>query len=115
MENSSKWSSAPESSIHIMPPLQLIAFAQLPTKQNDAPISERGEIDQAALKILQLHAESFEFPDFFSEICEDNGIDSTAFHSTTSVFGSFGGQLGLTTVGGEPPARTLNPSQNLAH
>lgn len=100
MENSSKRGPASETGIHIMPPLKLIAFAQLPTKQNDAPISEGREIDQPALKILQLHSESFEFPYFFSEICQDNGIGSTAFHSTTSVFSSFGGELGLSSVFG---------------
>jgi hypothetical protein len=41
-----------EPSFHVMPPLEFIALAQLPTKKHDAAVSKRWEINQAAVKIL---------------------------------------------------------------
>ena len=41
--------------------LELIAFAQLPTKQDNPAFPKRREINQAAVKILQLDTQIFKF------------------------------------------------------
>jgi hypothetical protein len=44
--------AAAESGIHVVPPLEFVAFAQLPTKQHDATVSQRREINQTTVKVL---------------------------------------------------------------
>ena len=51
---------AGESGFEVVPPLELIAFAGLPAKQDDATITHRRKIDQPALIVLQLHTHAFE-------------------------------------------------------
>ena len=66
-----KRSAATETGVHVVPPFELIAFAQLPTKQHHSAISERREIDEASFEVLQLNTQSFKFGHLCSEIREE--------------------------------------------
>src|SRR5678810_1076365 len=57
-----------ESSFHVVPPFEFIALAQLPAQQHYPTISKGREIDQATIKILQLHTQSFELGHFGGEL-----------------------------------------------
>ena len=41
-----------KAGVDIVPPLELVAFAQLPAEQDDAAIAQRRKIDQTTLEIL---------------------------------------------------------------
>ena len=45
-----------ESGIGVMPPFDLVSFAELPTEKHDPPAPLCGKIDQAACVIFQLYA-----------------------------------------------------------
>src|SRR5882724_95863 len=111
----SKRSAATKSCVHIVPPFELIAFAELPAQQHNPAVSERGEIDQATIEILQLDTQAFQFRHFLSEVSEEGGVMRTIRHPAASLFCSFGSQLCITTVRPQASPRTLNSLQNFAH
>ena len=107
--------AATESCFHVMPPLEFIAFAQLPTEQHHPAISERREIDQAPLKVLQLHTQAFQFRHLRSEIRQNDGVERPAFHSPAAQFRPFGSRPCFAAKSPKAPPKTLDPLQNRAH
>src|SRR5215213_6510269 len=49
-----------EARLDVVPPFYLVAFAELPAEQDDAPVAQGGEVNQAAGVVLELHAERFQ-------------------------------------------------------
>jgi hypothetical protein len=41
-----------ESRVNVVPPLQFIAFAELPAQEHDASFAQRGKVDEAAFEVL---------------------------------------------------------------
>src|SRR6185436_10015045 len=87
-----------ETRVDIVPPLQFIALAKLPAQQHDAPLSQRGKVDQTALKVLELNAETFEFCELKCQFREDGGIRDAAGDSAATLFGGFRGFFDIVAV-----------------
>ena len=47
-----KRGAAGKACVYIVPPLELVSFAELPAEQDDTTITQRGEIYQAAFEIF---------------------------------------------------------------
>src|SRR5258705_13501249 len=57
-----------EPSFHVVPPFELVALAELPAQEHDPAVSKRREVDQATIKILQLHTQGFQLRHFGGEM-----------------------------------------------
>jgi hypothetical protein len=47
----------------IVPPFDLVTFTELPAKQHDAAIAQRGKVYETAAKVFELDTQSFQLPD----------------------------------------------------
>ena len=110
-----KWSAAAESGVDVVPEFEFVALAELPAEEDDAAVSHRGEVNESAFEILQLHADIVQFRHLFGEIRENYGVLRTGRHAAAALFGAFRRELRLFAKSFQTPARTLDFLQNLAH
>ena len=94
--------------IDIMPPLQPVTFAELPTQQNYSAIAQGRKVDQATPEIFQLYAERLELSNqsgHFHEIC---GIRDAVGDASASMLGIFRCLVGSALLRNDPGMSTLD-------
>jgi hypothetical protein len=78
-----------KTSFHIVPPLKLIALAELPTKQNHAAVSKVREVNESPIKVFQLNTETLKIPDFGSQRDDKVSVMLSGCNATAASFGGF--------------------------
>jgi hypothetical protein len=104
-----------EARVNVVPPFDLIAFAQMPAEQYDATITQRWKVYQAALVILELDAEGFKLAGARGEFGQQADVPCTIGHAAASLFSTFGGALCGLSIDEEPPVRALEGDKYAAH
>ena len=106
---------ARESGLEVMPPLELIAFARLPAKQDHATIAHRRKIDQTALIVLQLHSHAFKLVRAERKLCEELRILRAHFRSAATMLSALRGFSGSSLKREQLTMRTLDRLHDPAH
>src|SRR2546423_15142110 len=109
------WLSSGEARVNVVPPFDLLAFAEMPAEQYHAPIAQRREVYEAALVILELHAEGFKLTCARGEFGEKLDVSCAVGHAATSLLSAFGGALRLLAIDEQPPMRALEGFKDASH
>ena len=107
-----EWRATREARVNIVPPLQLVAFAELPAEEDDAPVSEGRKVDQTALKVLKLNAETLQFGELDRQFGQHGCIRGAFANSAATLFGGLGCLLRFVAVTTELSMCALNFRQN---
>jgi hypothetical protein len=91
--NQSEGLSSGEACVNVVPPFDLIAFAELPAEQYDAPVAQGGKVYKAAFIIFELNAKGFKLARERSEFHQKAHILWAVGHAAAALFRAFGSTL----------------------
>jgi hypothetical protein len=105
--------SSGEASVYIVPPFDLLAFAQLPAEQHDAAIAQGGKVYQPATVIFDLNAERVQLARERGKPQQQFNVSLAARHPAAAQL--FGGMPRGLAVGEQTPVRALDRDDYPAH
>src|SRR2546423_1311948 len=79
--------------LDLVPPFDVVAFAEFPAEQYDAPVAHGGEIHQPTREVLQLHAERLQLARAFAEPHERADVAHAVPHEAAACFSAFSREL----------------------
>src|SRR5215470_10365605 len=93
-----KWGAAGEAGVDVVPPLEFVAFAELPAEQHDTTVTQRRKIDQTTLEVLELNSKPFQFRELSRQFIQNGRIRDTVRKAAAASFGCVRGFLCFVAV-----------------
>src|SRR5690606_16326796 len=90
-----QWLAAGETVFDLVPPADVVGFADLPAEEDDAAVAHRGEVDKAAFVIFELDAGVGDLDGELADIVECLDVGGPALHTAAAIGGGRGGACGF--------------------
>jgi hypothetical protein len=81
-----EWLSSGEACVYVMPPLQFVAFAELPAEQHDPTVAQRRKVYEAARVVFHLNAQGFQLARSVGQPDQYSNIFWAAGHTAAALF-----------------------------